>query len=229
MFTVQNTSLDKVMKKYHVESTADLISEEKISEDDLLDLMKEAGTLGFYEIKKSSRKNMEDLKALEGPKYKFVRHMSVKRLILDNTVSVFMPIDFWRKEHKEKARQLDIFKRMDIASSGEETLSLMIEAGVGLRLAPGEKVDVNWTNEFVDEVIRKHPMMSKTIITKEGKTVDREIPEDLKPKTEEVDFNKLDYRAVQQMAKEKGLEYIGIAKNDLVKKLQDLAIKAKDK
>lgn len=215
MYTAKNIALDELLKKYHLDRVDDLLIAEKVSDDGVIDFVKEIGSLPYYE------------KQLDG-KFKMIRHLTIKRMKLDNTVEIFMPIDFWREPHKVKASSMDVFKRMDLCSTGDETLSLMVECGVGVRLAPGEETDVNWTNEFVEQVMKSHPAMKKIVLYKDGKIIEGETPVDLKQKISDIRWDKLDYRTVQLMAKEKNLDFVGKSKETLIKKLQDLMIKDKE-
>jgi len=118
-YTVRNTSLDEIFTKFGISGTDEIF---KMDEDKLLDLLRDAKVLAVYEPTKKTSGAMQDYRGAAGPKFKLVTHLSIERLIKESTVEIFMPLDYWRSEHKMIARERDIYERLDKASTGQETV-----------------------------------------------------------------------------------------------------------
>jgi len=226
-YTIKNTSLDKIFEQYKVTDTEELLH---LKEDDILDILRDTKTLAYYEATKKTKIGEESYRGIAGPKYKLVPHISIERLIAENTIEIFMPIDYWRADIKALARERDLFDRLDKATTGQETVELMCSIKVGIKIRPGETATTCWTDEFVEEYVKSSPYMKKISLKKiGGEEIKRETPIDEgKTATESnkgVKIEELDYRTLQQMAREKDIPFIGKPKSELVKKLLEIEAK----
>jgi hypothetical protein len=247
MYKVRNTSLDSVFKEYSVTRLEDLDSEK------LKEICQKRGTESRWKLAPIKNKTTNRISGYR--KAEFDKFGTIDRLIGENSISIYMGDSYWQERHLELDQELELKEKLSKMMDGNEVMKLMDRVGFGVfNLKPGDEKEVDWTDEWIEDVLKKHPIYNKLYVTKvtPEKEVEGEV-EKVEEQTEkkvetilmgteskmvippklEVDKEKgsdlefLDYNALRSIAKNYGLKMFGVSKEELVKQIQEKIKKTK--
>lgn len=146
-YTITNKAFDAIQQKY---GTIDLDPRDETELRDICDMLNVP--LGLREITVESRTG--------GPaktRKIFDKGETIKNLKKYFSFSEYMGVEYWREEQYSIESEYFIFDKLRENKGGGDTFSLYAEAKLGFyNLAPGQRVTVNWTPEWV-EVFKAKP------------------------------------------------------------------------
>lgn len=177
MFLVKNIFLDEKLQKYGCKSYRQLLN---LTDDELKKFSMEVEVYPVFDkIKAHKDTEYSDIFAKSIKKVVFNKLKTFNTILYDNTVRIYMSSDFWTSAHHEQAKQLEIYRLLQEAKTGNDTYQILRDLNVAVILAPGEETVVDWTREFVEDILLKRPEMRKLYVEdlETGKVYKWEIPE----------------------------------------------------
>jgi hypothetical protein len=201
VYTIINQSLSRLLSgeknKVAYGKLADLNT---YGEDDLIAVCR---ILRVEPVYKYSKKDAEG--TIPGRIIGVRTRETIDRIISVYTFDMYLPEEYWKKEHREKAREYSVIEQNKNAGTGRETFELFAKAGLGFaNLRPEDKVEVDFPEEFVDEFLALHPMTDHLdIIDNKGQKITRKVT-----RTTEVDDKGKKKETIVVEVEKKGLSEI---------------------
>ena len=232
MYKVRNISLDSIFKEYSISKLEELDNEK------LKEVCKKVKTEPVWKLMQVRNKVTNRTTGYR--RTEFDKYSTIDKILGENSVSIYMGEAYWQERHLMLDSELEIKEKLSKMMDGNQVMGLMERVGLGINnLRPNEEKECDWTDEWIEDVLKKHPTYEKLKVEKIGKEVEpitKEIEkkevfqlqkkeflteEVKKPKEEkESDLSLLDYKALKAIGKNYGIKVFGMTKEDLVEQIQ---------
>lgn len=221
MYKVRNISLDSIFKEYSISKLEELDNEK------LKEVCKKVKTEPVWKLMRVKNKITD--KTTGYRRTEFDKFSTIDKILGENSVSLYMGEAYWQERHLMLDSELEIKEKLSKMMEGNQVMGLMERVGFGIHnLKPGEEKECDWTDEWIEDVLKKHPIYGKLKvekIEKEIKPISKEVEkkefvvEEVK-KTKESDLSLLDYKALKAIGKNYGIKVWNMTKEELVEQIQ---------